>query len=105
MTKCADCVVGLLGPCNDYCAFERELLEEQAQRLSEAQGHTAGPFTKISGEAIWEAHCTRCGLSVSISMTPGPNQPDIFGGGLTQPCAVPPDQSSLDKSPSSSGPS
>ena len=91
MARCEDCVVGLLGPCNDYCAFERELLEEQARELSEAQGHTPGEFSKKSGKATWEARCGRCGLSVSISMTPGPDQPDIFGGGLTLPCVLPSD--------------
>jgi len=88
MAKCEDCVVGLLGPCNDYCAFERELLEEQARELSQARGHTPGKFNKIERKAIWEAHCSQCGLLVSISLTPGPNQPDIFGSGLTLPCAV-----------------
>jgi len=88
MVKCEDCLVALLGPCNDYCAFERELLEEQARELAQARGHTPGEFNKIDRKATWEAHCSRCGLSVSISLTPGPNQPDIFGSGLTRPCAV-----------------
>ena len=88
MARCKDCVVGLLGPCSDYCAFERELMEEQARELAEANGHALGAFAKKKGEAIWEARCERCAWLVSFSLTPGPGQPDIYGPGLVLSCAT-----------------
>ena len=86
MAECKDCVAGVLGVCRDYCAFERQLLEDQAQVLAEAQGHLPGPWIKVEHEANWESHCSRCGASLLISLTPGPGEPDISGASLNSPC-------------------
>jgi hypothetical protein len=89
MAECKDCVAGVLGACRDYCAFERELLEGQAQALAEAHGHAPGPWSKVKGLAHWQAQCNRCGQPLTISLTPGPGELELSGPGLTSPCIPP----------------
>ncbi len=86
MAECKDCVSGVLGVCRDYCAFERELLEDQARALAESHGHELGPWSKVKGLAHWQARCNRCNQSLTISLTPGPGDTELSGSGLTSPC-------------------
>ena len=89
MDKCKDCVVGTLGACNDYCASERELLQDQARALAEAQGHTLGPWSKVKGLAHWQTQCSQCHRPLTISLTPGPGEPEISGPSITSECGLP----------------
>ena len=86
MGKCKDCVAGVLGACKDYCAFERQLLEDQAQALAEAQGHLPGPWIKVENVAHWQSQCSHCGQALLISLTPKLGEAEISGPGLNSPC-------------------
>jgi hypothetical protein len=87
MRTCRGCVAGLFGVCGtDYCAPEREGLIEEAVRRSEQRGHTLTPFRQVKGRPVWDAECTRCGLSATICLNPAPGEPDIYGDAITQDC-------------------
>jgi len=83
--------MGTLAACNDYCALERGLLEDQAVALAAAGEHALGPFTKIAGAARWEARCLQCRQSLSISLTLGPGELEISGPVIDAPCPMPAD--------------
>jgi hypothetical protein len=86
--KCRDCVVGVLGACNDYCRPERKALMEQAHESANALGHTLTPFVQVGKRPIWKAHCVRCARSVTVQLDSRPDEPDIYGPAVTHPCAV-----------------
>lgn len=87
MSKCKDCVVGLLGACaGDYCRVEREILIEQALEHAAEHRHVLGPFVKRKGAPVWEACCTRCGKTAAITLDPAPGEPDLSGEVLTTEC-------------------
>ena len=91
MADCKGCVMGTLAACNDFCALERRLLEDQAVTLAAAGGHTLGLFAKIAGEARWEARCESCDRPLLISLTLGPGEREIAGPALDAPCPLPAD--------------
>jgi len=87
MSKCRDCVVGLLGVCGvDYCRQEREVLIEQARQAAERRGHSLTEFVKVRNYPIWEALCVRCGRLAAINLDPVPNEADIYGEALAVNC-------------------
>ena len=87
MSKCKDCVVGLLGVCGiDYCRQEREVLIEEAQQAAEQRGHSLTEFVKVKDHPIWEARCVRCGQLAAIHLDPVPNEADITGEALAGHC-------------------
>ena len=86
MAKCKNCVVGLLGPCNDYCQPEREGLIEEARRRAGQLGHVLAEFVKVKDYAIWEARCERCGRVAAITLDPPLNEPDVYGEAVVARC-------------------
>jgi hypothetical protein len=87
MSRCKDCVVGLLGACGtDYCGPERTALIEEAQRSAEQRGHTLAEFVKVKDYPIWQARCVRCGRLAAINLDPSPDEADIYGEALTVVC-------------------
>jgi len=87
MSICKDCVASLLGACREeYCYTERATLVERARDATGQLGHVLTEFTKIEKQPVWRARCTHCGLQVTITIDPGPDELPISGKAVDARC-------------------